>query len=166
MKTSTTVRKTFLDKERTGLIALVSLSGTTWSYSQTHWSEVARGETNNASRAVAFGNALFIAAFDNRIFSSTDGKIWTVRGPTPWHGDQLGSFKFMNNRFVACDGNLWTSTDGSGWKQTAISSNFTARSVAHGQGLFVAVGETPAGAACASSTAEMGSHLTIQQLRH
>ncbi|MCB1121056.1 MAG: fibronectin type III domain-containing protein [Verrucomicrobiae bacterium] len=89
---------------------------------------------------VAYGNHTYVAVgFLGKIFSSTDGKVWTQR--TSGTSSRLHSVTYGNNQFVACglSGTILTSTNGVTWSQQTSNSTDGLFGIAFGNGIFVAV---------------------------
>jgi hypothetical protein len=94
---------------------------------------------------IVFGKGVFVAAGGGtqKIFSSVDGRNWTVRysAENPLHGD----IAFGKDRFVTvvqdAEGcSIVTSSDGIVWKESTNLRKKWLRTVAYGNGMFVAVG--------------------------
>jgi len=95
------------------------------------------GDDNFLLRTVAFGDGLFVA-LGWQLYTSPDGKTWTMR--TKAAGQWMGGVRFGAGRFVAAGGygESTYSTDGLRWPQGGARLTDAARSIAFGNGLWVA----------------------------
>ena len=87
---------------------------------------------------VAFGNGVYAVGGATGVAWSADGKTWTLgTGPTA----RIDAVFFANGKFVIYDAakNVWTSTAGATWERVGYLSEGV-RSIAYGNGRFVAVG--------------------------
>ncbi len=115
--------------------ALISSDGETWTSNFISGLYASSGMAFGAGRFVALGSS-------GDIYESVDGLAWTKRntGVTV----TLNCIAWLNGRFVAFGGSgrVTTSTDGVTWAGSVFdsSNNPSIRSVAYGNGRYVAVG--------------------------
>jgi hypothetical protein len=91
-----------------------------------------------ALNCVAYGAGVFVIGGDAGILSSSDGLIWTE-----WStgGARISDIEYINGMFVAVgNSGVFTSMDGLTWIRRDSGDLEGLTSVAHGDGLFVAVG--------------------------
>ena len=112
------------------------------------WKNAVTGATFNA---VAFGEGKFVAvggpssetASNDRIYSSSDGLLWT-KATMPALNRPLNSVTYGSGKFIASGkrGVVMASDDGVEWTQVAgdLASSDTVVSLAHNNGNFVGVG--------------------------
>jgi hypothetical protein len=108
------------------------------------------GATQLAS--IAYGNGIFVAiggyGTANIVFTSSDGVTWTAQ--TAASSRQWVSVIYSNGYFIA-GGNagapnyqtIMTSTNGTSWTTQSVGNNggYNARSIAYGNGTFVAISD-------------------------
>lgn len=117
------------------------------------WSSVDSGLPGLAT--VTYGKGMFVAAGAAFVATSADGVSWV---PSPFDAPrQLFAIAYGDDRFVITGGHgsVFTSSDGVMWtsRNSGLSGVTFLRGVAHGGGLFVAVGdEYDAGAKRSVST--------------
>jgi len=99
-----------------------------------------------ALRGVAYGNGLFVAVGgEGIILTSRDGINWSRERSVT--GEWPNSITYADGRFIAVGGGgaVLISRDGVGWTQrttgTGVVFKGILRSVAYGNGIFMAVGE-------------------------
>ncbi|MYB45103.1 MAG: hypothetical protein F4X74_09230 [Acidimicrobiia bacterium] len=105
------------------------------------WSQVDSGRPGLA--AVTHGKGMFVAAGAGFVATSADGIAWA---PSPFDASrQLFAIAYGDDRFVITGGHgsVFTSSDGVEWtsRDSGVSGVTFLRGVAHGGGLFVAVGD-------------------------
>ncbi|MXY75727.1 MAG: hypothetical protein F4Y40_01375 [Acidimicrobiia bacterium] len=105
------------------------------------WSQVDSGLPGLA--AVTYGKGMFVAAGAGFVATSADGISWA---PSPFDAPrQLFAIAYGDDRFVITGGHgsVFTSSDGVEWtsRNSGVSGVTFLRGVAHGGGLFVAVGD-------------------------
>lgn len=105
------------------------------------WSPVESGLPGLA--AVTYGKGIFVAAGAGFVATSADGIAWV---PSPFDAPrQLFAIAYGDGRFVITGGHgsVFTSSDGVEWtsRNSGVSGVTFLRGVAHGGGLFVAVGD-------------------------
>ena len=115
-------------------VTLTSPDGVVWTPNQ---GDVPKGT------AVAYGNGQFIAVSHDGILASPDGLVWTETDFD--YPKQLFGAVYADNKFVVTGGrnSIFTSPDAIAWTQseTDLSDEYFVRSVAYGNGTFVAVGD-------------------------
>lgn len=101
---------------------------------------------------VEYANGLFIALGKDTILTSEDAKTWTRRVSStgqPLIDVAYGNGKFValgrsanyvDDKYTAVPNEIWTSTDGISWSAHTSSELKQLRSIAFGNGRFVAVG--------------------------
>ncbi len=104
------------------------------------WSQVDSGP---GLSAVTYGKGMFVAAGAGFVSTSADGIAWA---PSPFDAPrQLFAIAYGDDRFVITGGHgsVFTSSDGVEWtsRDSGVSGVTFLRGVAHGGGLFVAVGD-------------------------
>ncbi|MDE0170675.1 MAG: hypothetical protein OXS29_14405 [bacterium] len=117
-----------------GGVVLTSLDGV-------EWSPVASGLPGLAT--VTYGKGVFVAAGTAFVATSADGIAWA---PSPFDSPRrLFGIAYGDDRFVITGGHgsIFTSSDGVEWtsRNSGVSGVTFLRGVAHGGGLFVAVGD-------------------------
>jgi hypothetical protein len=99
------------------------------------------GDDEFLLRAVAFGSGVFVAV-GYKILTSVDGVTWQPH--TNPQNQWLGGVVFHDDAFVAVGGYGYSarSSDGASWSVTGtVGSNQASRSLAFGQGMFVAAAD-------------------------
>ena len=131
------------------------------------WSAVESGLPGLA--AVTYGKDMFVAAGAGFVATSADGISWA---PSPFDAPrQLFAIAYGDDRFVITGGHgsVFTSSDGFEWtsRESGVSGVTFLRGVAHGGGVFVAVGdEYDAGAKGSVSTIITSPDGTGWTVRH
>ena len=76
-------------------------------------------------RALTFGNGVFLAWFiapqaslPQRIYSSPDGVVWTLRFVAPDYDVDFRAVRAANGKFVAAGTSVWLSSDLTNWTPT------------------------------------------------
>ena len=101
------------------------------------------GFSSNYLFGVGYANGTFVAVGEaGRIQTSPNGVTWTKRASGD--SDAFAAITYSSGLFVAVGGNIETSSDGVTWVQrvTFDSTETFHKGVAHGNGVFVAVGES------------------------
>ena len=119
-----------------GLVAIIRTS-----HDGVEWSLVDSSLPGLA--AVTYGKGMFVAAGTAFVATSTDGIAWV---PSPFDAPrQLFAIAYGDDRFVITGGrgSVFTSSDAVEWtsRDSGVSGVTFLRGVAHGGGLFVAVGD-------------------------
>jgi len=105
------------------------------------WVSQASGKAYN----VAYGNNVFVSVATDSIKYSSDGITWTPSATLPLSGKNWWGLAFGGGMFVTGSSNgasgayIMSSTDGINWTQRKVTSDGI-RSIAYGNGYFVAVG--------------------------
>jgi hypothetical protein len=128
----------------------VSLDGRTWEHHVID--DPAGGDDPNLLRGVGYGHGVFIAV-GNRVMTSTDGITWTTTIADT--GSFLSDAAWADGLWVTAGGNglrMSSTDDGATFAHTApyVAGHF--RSIAAGNGAFVAVGHTYGNAGLSSVT--------------
>ena len=124
-----------------GLVGIISTSPDGF-----NWTERAVGLLRGL-HSVAYGGGKFVAVGSKLVILSSDGIDWmeTSFGSTPEYVRQLYDVVHGKDTFVITGnrGSVFTSADGVVWeaRQSGVSRLVFLRSVAYGNGLFVAVGD-------------------------
>ncbi len=96
------------------------------------------GDDANLLRTVAYGAGVFVA-LGSKIWTSPDAVTWTER-TSPANGQWFGGLEYGNNVFVAAGGYgvSMYSSDGISWQSGMMRGTEAARSLAFGNGMFMA----------------------------
>lgn len=118
--------------------------------------------------AVTYGKGIFVAAGTAFVATSADGIAWV---PSPFDAPrQLFAIAYGDDRFVLTGGHgsIFTSPDGIEWtsRDSGVSGVTFLRGVAHGGGVFVAVGDeydaTARRSVSTIITSADGAHWTVR----
>ena len=118
----------------TGVPIWSSTNGLTWTRANAHANFANLNE-------VGYGQGMYIAVGESRVFTSTDALTWTQR--TFGFTATLTGIAASPTALVAgsLGGNAYTSDDGTTWSQRTTGATTSLRSAAFGAGRFVLVGD-------------------------